>query len=481
MKFFKKANESQINPEDIEIIRELGSYTPEEIQKAKEETFSTLSEPLQQKEQVEKSFEEYRRRIKGLPYLQQSETFEQWAQDNPKVVQSILAKKDEIKMALQEKTISNNTQTMSEQELEQEVEHLLLKELQSTFQRDMLYKYYAPVLGLPEYQTEGYDPNSVKTLREMTAKMLSQHTVEQLNNPNSELSNIPRNGSLILVTGYSGAGKSTALTQNAGQLERVFSTPLEITPDKHVVIDVDNFSPFMPGWTGGARTEVQSYGNSASTAVLKQAMAQKLNVAIPLVGGTESALVGKITDGLINNYNSIKIIHVPTPYEESSKRVIQRALQPGGRVISPFVGESSDPKKVFDFLQTPEGAERIYKSYLTKVKSNKLSPNPEINPTTIPNYLQFETQSTDTTVANSSLKFIRTAAIMENIKQYSSADKLIKLSMDILAKYNAPRGKMKSRWSTKYKKSIDCNNPKGFSQKQYCKRKNSGGNYKIKA
>ena len=25
------------------------------------------------------------------------------------------------------------------------------------------------------------------------------------------------------------------------------------------------------------------------------------------------------------------------------------------------------------------------------------------------------------------------------------------------------------KWSTKYKKSIHCNRPKGFSQKQYCK------------
>jgi len=25
------------------------------------------------------------------------------------------------------------------------------------------------------------------------------------------------------------------------------------------------------------------------------------------------------------------------------------------------------------------------------------------------------------------------------------------------------------KWSEKYKKSIDCNNPKGFSQKQHCK------------
>ena len=25
------------------------------------------------------------------------------------------------------------------------------------------------------------------------------------------------------------------------------------------------------------------------------------------------------------------------------------------------------------------------------------------------------------------------------------------------------------KWSNKYKKSINCNNPKGFSQKQHCK------------
>ena len=46
--------------------------------------------------------------------------------------------------------------------------------------------------------------------------------------------------------------------------------------------------------------------------------------------------------------------------------------------------------------------------------------------------------------------------------------------------YNTPRtGKKKKRWSVKYKKSINCNNPKGFSQKNYCKRKRRGGAYKT--
>ena len=83
-------------------------------------------------------------------------------------------------------------------------------------------------------------------------------------------------------------------------------------------------------------------------------------------------------------------------------------------------------------------------------------------------------------IYNNTVKdLIKTASYLEKSNKYELADKLIKLSMQLIAKYNAPRGKMKSRWTTKYKKSIDCNNPKGFSQKQYCKRKRRGGKYKA--
>lgn len=44
--------------------------------------------------------------------------------------------------------------------------------------------------------------------------------------------------------------------------------------------------------------------------------------------------------------------------------------------------------------------------------------------------------------------------------------------------YNKPRAGSKKRWSVKYKKKINCSNPAGFSQKQYCKRKRKGGAYK---
>jgi len=59
--------------------------------------------------------------------------------------------------------------------------------------------------------------------------------------------------------------------------------------------------------------------------------------------------------------------------------------------------------------------------------------------------------------------------IMENILTYNDF---------VTESYNKPRKGMKRRWSTKYKKSINCSNPKGFSQKQFCKRKRRGGHYK---
>ena len=36
------------------------------------------------------------------------------------------------------------------------------------------------------------------------------------------------------------------------------------------------------------------------------------------------------------------------------------------------------------------------------------------------------------------------------------------------------------KWSLKYKRSINCRKPKGFSQKQYCKRKNRKSKKKRK-
>jgi len=42
---------------------------------------------------------------------------------------------------------------------------------------------------------------------------------------------------------------------------------------------------------------------------------------------------------------------------------------------------------------------------------------------------------------------------------------------------NKPRKGMKSRWSMKRKRKINCSHPRGFSQKNYCNRQKRGGEY----
>ena len=48
---------------------------------------------------------------------------------------------------------------------------------------------------------------------------------------------------------------------------------------------------------------------------------------------------------------------------------------------------------------------------------------------------------------------------------------------DMLGKTEIQLEKIEAAWSMKYKKSIDCKNPKGFSQKQYCQNKASDCEY----
>jgi quercetin dioxygenase-like cupin family protein len=68
--------------------------------------------------------------------------------------------------------------------------------------------------------------------------------------------------------------------------------------------------------------------------------------------------------------------------------------------------------------------------------------------------------------------------LSNSIMEVLEKDKEEKFELVNSAKdYNSPR-EGKKRWSAKYKKSINCNDPKGFSQKQYCKRKSRGGDYK---
>lgn len=75
------------------------------------------------------------------------------------------------------------------------------------------------------------------------------------------------------------------------------------------------------------------------------------------------------------------------------------------------------------------------------------------------------------------------AVDFKTLKEYCASNSLpLKLAQKSLKKYNNGKKKTpqvslhsnntrKKQWSRKYKASIDCNNPKGFSQKQFCFKK----------
>ena len=83
----------------------------------------------------------------------------------------------------------------------------------------------------------------------------------------------------------------------------------------------------------------------------------------------------------------------------------------------------------------------------------------------------FRDESIQDFIKNSDLfnKYKKIIYFMENILTFESF---------VNESYNKPRAGGKKRWSVKYKKKINCSNPKGFSQKQFCKRKRKGGAYK---
>jgi hypothetical protein len=57
-------------------------------------------------------------------------------------------------------------------------------------------------------------------------------------------------------------------------------------------------------------------------------------------------------------------------------------------------------------------------------------------------------------------------------KAFSSLPKInTDITMDALKYKDMVEGEVEEKWSEKYKKSIDCSNPKGFSQKAHCQGK----------
>jgi hypothetical protein len=58
-------------------------------------------------------------------------------------------------------------------------------------------------------------------------------------------------------------------------------------------------------------------------------------------------------------------------------------------------------------------------------------------------------------------------------KQFSAKNAFQGQGLDVYTKLRSslPEGEIEEKWSEKYKRSIDCKNPKGFSQRAHCQGK----------
>jgi len=76
-----------------------------------------------------------------------------------------------------------------------------------------------------------------------------------------------------------------------------------------------------------------------------------------------------------------------------------------------------------------------------------------------------------TSESSNIITYYEAIKLKEHLEEFLNDSEKSKSTIKKSSKYNAPKKGHKSRWSVKYKRKINCKNPKGFSQKQYCKGK----------
>jgi hypothetical protein len=133
-------------------------------------------------------------------------------------------------------------------------------------------------------------------------------------------------------------------------------------------------------------------------------------------------------------------------------------------------------KKIENVLKKYKGSEdivivNIEQGLLDKVKHNKISPSgfPTIkyisnNGNTIKDYDDVDTKDEKRTVG-SFVQWIE-GELKKNNNQEGGKKSKTKTKK---TKTKKNKSNKKHKWSMKYKKSINCKRPKGFSQKQFCK------------
>jgi signal recognition particle GTPase len=467
----------KLTPEFIQSVIEQNKIETPEASKLREEYYKKF-EALQPqspedfdqqgfRENIDRTFEQFRKKIPTVPFAPQSSAPRIRLPSGEKAVSINFpetsfeeysapyrdAFKKQLRAKFEENLAKDPTKTYTESDLDEAVELKLMNEYnQVSFMQHVM----DPSSGSEIDIVDGGNDKLYNDLMQQYSEKLHERYETGLN----DLFSSSDKGKFTLVTGYSGAGKSTAI----GTAEKIQGTPFE-NSNNGIVLDSDAIQAELPGYRNGVGSQATSvYALSIHRKLLQSAMQNQSNIIIPIVGGQIANVTSEIARAILAGYKDIQLKFVNTPAYISSQRVLKRSKDPGGRMIPMLVGPSSDPKKVFETLSGqdvhpetsevaqnyPPNLELIKKKLVDGVKE-RIKQQPGFAGKRIPadqienqiselypnweSYVRFTViPASRTTLSEQLLNAIRIAKILENNKLYRFSDRLIRIATTIINK-----------------------------------------------
>ena len=434
----------ELKPEQIEQIHADNKITPPELQQFRSDYAKTFTEMQPQsaqhlnefREQIQETTDSHFKNLRRLPRTIKSPDFppfEEWVQnvDTETLKQQIKTNAEEITKKYPEKVYSED-------------------DLKQIFDDKLQYFYHQAAL-LHKYNTEFGINIDYRNPEENFNKFMTDYSSSLVEHLGDKIPDTANKGTITFVTGYSGAGKSSAI----GEVQKIPNTPFEINETGSIVLDSDNVQPFIPGYAGGAGSQnTGAYAISIHRQLLQKAMEDNKDVVIPIVGGQLANMTSEIAKALMAGYSNVVIKLVNTPAHVSYQNVVNRAMQEGARIIPPTVGASSNPSAVFETLSgiNSQTGEKITDKNLDDVKRKILDPiikelggkkkaDPQevqrrMQPyNNIEDKVQFElVQTSRPNLAKLLLQTIRFAQKFEVAQKYTISDKLIRIATTIINK-----------------------------------------------
>ncbi len=414
-----------LTPEMIQAVKEDSSMTHPLVEEAKKDYIAKVKglTPSQDKEVIDQLWNEYLQALKKLPRTTNAEfpDYQTWLQTN----------EENIVNWYNEHFITPKNQNPFEKSLTESG-----LDVKTYVEEHIAPGIYQRELTLDKFERLGINPQvetnnpliKFNALMDNYSRGVAEHFTQQLD----EIE--PSGGKTItFVTGHPGAGKSTILElDNADKDDPLRKTRFG------TLIDPDEFQPYLPGFSGGARSgDVLIYAKQLIAKKLQnEAMNRGLDIAIPLVGGQANILAKDIADALLQGYN-VNVIHKELSQDESQQRSTSRA-ESGGRLIAPNTGTTNPAAAYQDLQEGPEITNKITSILKDRIKEEKkqgeiktrLLTDEEIE-ALLRRVHFFNSDKIATSSVTFARKAIRVAKNLESIREFKAVDTIINLLMKL--------------------------------------------------